>query len=124
MVKSGVSLVRMELLSPGEISIDLVLQNSQPDRATESNWTPRIFTDLPLVEVTEVSVVYRGVRNRAVFPSLHCFVRPPTGMLFAIATWLMLLAKCRMDWADRWLLLATPWKSGRLFRSLRTAETT
>jgi hypothetical protein len=23
-----------------------------------------------------------------------------------------------MDWADRWLLLGTPWKSGGLFRSL------
>jgi rare lipoprotein A len=29
MVQSGVSPVRMELLSPGEISNDLVLQNSQ-----------------------------------------------------------------------------------------------
>ena len=36
MVKSGVSLVRMELLSPGEISSDLVLQNSQPP-STDSN---------------------------------------------------------------------------------------
>ena len=36
MVKSGVSLVRMELLSPGEISKDLVLQNS-PSPSTDSN---------------------------------------------------------------------------------------
>jgi len=34
------------------------------------------------------------------------------------------VAKCRMDWACRWLLLGTPWKSGRLFRSLLTGETT
>jgi rare lipoprotein A len=37
MVESGVSPVRMELLSPGEMSNDLMLQNSQSDRATDSN---------------------------------------------------------------------------------------
>ncbi|HEX6173065.1 MAG TPA: septal ring lytic transglycosylase RlpA family protein [Candidatus Binatia bacterium] len=37
MVRSGVSPVRMELLSPREIASDLVLQNSQSDRATDSN---------------------------------------------------------------------------------------
>lgn len=37
MVKSGVSLVRMELLSPREISNDLGLQNSQARSATNSN---------------------------------------------------------------------------------------
>lgn len=37
MVESGVSPVRMELLSPREMSSDLVLQNSQSDRATDSN---------------------------------------------------------------------------------------
>lgn len=37
MVRSGVSPVRMEVLSPREIASDLVLQNSQSDRATDSN---------------------------------------------------------------------------------------
>lgn len=37
MLKSGVSPVRMELLSPGEMSNDLVLQNSQARSATDSN---------------------------------------------------------------------------------------
>jgi rare lipoprotein A len=37
MVRSGVSPVRMELFSPREISNDLVLENSQLDRATDSN---------------------------------------------------------------------------------------
>jgi rare lipoprotein A len=36
MLESGVSPVRMELLSPGEISGDLVLQNSQARSATDS----------------------------------------------------------------------------------------
>jgi rare lipoprotein A len=36
MVELGVSPVRMELLSPGEISSDLVLQNSQARSATDS----------------------------------------------------------------------------------------
>jgi thiosulfate dehydrogenase [quinone] large subunit len=48
-------------------------------------------------------------------------------MLFAIATWLV-LAWRNAGWIglDRWLLplVGTPWKSGRLFRSPRTAETT
>ena len=37
MLKSGVNPVRMELLSPREISNDLVLQNSQSPLATDSN---------------------------------------------------------------------------------------
>jgi rare lipoprotein A len=37
MVQSGVSPVRMELLSPGEISSDLVLQNSQSASGDSSN---------------------------------------------------------------------------------------
>ena len=37
MVESGVSPVRMELLSPGEMSSDVVLQDSQSVRATDSN---------------------------------------------------------------------------------------
>ena len=49
------------------------------------------------------------------------------GMLFAIATWLV-LARRNAGWLglDRWLLplLGTPWKSGPLFRSLRTPKTT
>ena len=49
------------------------------------------------------------------------------GMLFAIATWLV-LAWRNAGWIglDRWLLplVGTPWKSGRLFCSLRSAETT
>ena len=49
------------------------------------------------------------------------------GMLFAIATWLV-LAWRNAGWIglDRWLLplVGTPWKGGRLFRSIRTVETT
>ena len=49
------------------------------------------------------------------------------GMLFAIATWLV-LAWRNAGWIglDLWLLplVGTPWKRGRLFRRLRTAETT
>lgn len=49
------------------------------------------------------------------------------GMLFAIATWLV-LAWRNAGWIglDRWLLplVGTPWKRGHLFRSIRTAETT
>ena len=47
------------------------------------------------------------------------------GMLFAIATWLV-LAWRNAGWIglDRWLLpaLGTPWKGGQLFRSVRTAS--
>jgi len=49
------------------------------------------------------------------------------GMLFAIATWLV-LAWRNAGWIglDRWLLplVGTPWKGGCLFRSVRYAETT
>jgi thiosulfate dehydrogenase [quinone] large subunit len=49
------------------------------------------------------------------------------GMLFAIATWLV-LAWRNAGWIglDRWLLplVGTPWKSGRLFHSVRTAKAT
>ena len=47
------------------------------------------------------------------------------GLLFAIATWLV-LAWRNAGWIglDRWLLpaIGTPWKRGRLFRAGRTAE--
>ena len=48
------------------------------------------------------------------------------GMLFAIATWLV-LAWRNAGWIglDCWLLplVGAPWKGGRLFRSVRYAET-
>ena len=54
MVKWGVRWARMELLSPREMSNELILQNRRSDQET-------------VVEVSLFSVVCRGVRNRVVF---------------------------------------------------------